>query len=55
MPEVESLSDFNITELKSRAKAAGVKGYAKMTKDELIDALDNLDKNEVAEEEKEEE
>ncbi len=44
MPEIESLSDFNITELKSRAKAAGVKGYAKMTKDELVDVLDNLDK-----------
>ena len=58
MPEVESLSDFNLTELKSRAKAAGIKGYGKMTKDELVDALDNLDKeeeNNESEEEKEEE
>ena len=59
MPEVESLSDFNLTELKSRAKAAGIKGYGKMTKDELVDALDNLDKEEEekneSEEEKEEE
>ena len=44
MPEVETLSDFNVTELKSRAKMAGVKGYNKMTKEELIEALDNLDK-----------
>ncbi len=44
MPKIESLSDFNVAELRSRAKVAGVKGYAKMTKDELVDALDNLDK-----------
>ena len=44
MPEVESLSDFNISELKTRAKEAGIKGYSKMTKEELIDSLDNLDK-----------
>ena len=44
MPEIESLSDFNLAELKTRAKSAGVKGYNKMTKDELVDALDNLDK-----------
>ena len=43
MPEIESLSDFNLAELKTRAKAAGVKGYNKMTKEELVDALDNLD------------
>ena len=49
MPEIESLSDFNLAELKTRAKAAGVKGYNKMTKDELVDALDNLD-NEANEE-----
>ncbi len=55
MPEVESLNDFNITELKSRAKAAGVKGYAKMSKEELIEALDSLDKEEKNEETKEEE
>ncbi|MBE6150581.1 MAG: ATP-dependent zinc metalloprotease FtsH [Firmicutes bacterium] len=55
MPEVESLNDFNITELKSRAKSAGVKGYAKMSKEELIDALDSLDKEEKSEEIKEEE
>ena len=55
MPEVESLNDFNITELKSRAKSAGVKGYAKMSKEELIDALDSLDKEEKSEEVKEEE
>ena len=59
MPEVESLSDFNLTELKTRAKAAGIKGYGKMTKEELIDALDNLDDEDTEEniekEEKEEE
>ena len=55
MPEVESLNDFNITELKSRAKSAGVKSYAKMSKEELIDALDSLDKEEKSEEVKEEE
>ena len=52
MPEVESLNDFNITELKSRAKAAGIKGYAKMSKEELVEALDNLD---IDEKEKKEE
>ena len=46
MPEVESLNDFNVSELKKRAKDAGVKGYNKMTKEELVDALDNLDKEE---------
>ena len=35
MPEVESLSDFNLTELKTRAKEAGIKGYNKMNKDEF--------------------
>ena len=53
MPEVESLSDFNLTELKSRAKAAGIKGYGKMTKDELVDALDNLDNEEEKSEDEE--
>ncbi len=51
MPEVETLSDFNVTELKSRAKMAGVKGYNKMTKEELIEALDNLDKEKEEQEE----
>ncbi len=46
MPEVESLNDFNVSELKKRAKDAGVKGYNKMTKEELVNALDNLDKEE---------
>ena len=55
MPEVESLSDFNITELKSRAKAAGIKGYAKMSKEELIESLDNLDKEEINNKETKEE
>ncbi len=55
MPEIESLNDFNITELKSRAKAAGVKGYAKMSKEELVDALDNLDKQDDVEEKEEKE
>ena len=49
MPKIESLSDFNLTELKTRAKAAGIKGYGKMTKDELVDALDNLDKEDTEE------
>ena len=55
MPEVESLSDFNLTELKSRAKEAGIKGYNKLNKDELINALDNLDKENSEEKEEEKE
>ena len=51
MPEVESLSDFNLTELKTRAKEAGIKGYNKMNKDELINVLDNLDKEQKNEKE----
>ncbi len=51
MPEVESLNDFNISELKTRAKEAGIKGCSKMTKEELIDALDNLDKEDNEEDE----
>ena len=54
MPEVESLSDFNLTELKTRAKDAGIKGYNKMSKEELINELDNLDKEDKTKVEKEE-
>ncbi len=39
MPEVDSLEDYTITELRSKAKEKGIKGYSKMTKEELIDSL----------------
>jgi len=37
--EVESVSDYTVSELKSMAKEKGIKGYTKMTKEELLDAL----------------
>ncbi len=39
MPEEESLNDFTVTELKEKAKEKGIKGYSKMTKEELIKVL----------------
>lgn len=37
--ESEDLNDLNVTELKERAKEAGVEGYYNLKKDELIEAL----------------
>ena len=39
MPEEESLNDFTAAELKEKAKEKGIKGYSKMTKEELIKVL----------------
>ena len=39
MPEEESLNDFTVAELKEKAKEKGIKGYSKMTKEELIKVL----------------
>ena len=35
-----SLMDLNITELRALAKEKGIKGYTKLTKEELIKLLD---------------
>ncbi len=43
MPVEEVLSDYSVNELKTRAKEMGIKNYSKMTKDELIDALNTSD------------
>ncbi len=40
MPEIEALSDFTLSELKTKAKEKGIKGYSKMTKEELIEELE---------------
>ena len=47
MPEEEirdeenvSLEDLTITELKEKAKEKGIKGYTKMTKEELLKELE---------------
>lgn len=47
MPDEESLSDYSVNELKTRAKDMGIKNYSKMTKDELIDAINDNDTAEV--------
>ncbi|MEG0994668.1 MAG: ATP-dependent zinc metalloprotease FtsH [Bacilli bacterium] len=39
MPEVERLSDLSIQELKDLAKEKGLKGYSKLSKEELMDVL----------------
>ena len=39
-----SYEDKTVSELKEIAKEKEIKGYSKMTKDELIDSLNNLDK-----------
>ena len=38
-----SYEDLSLTELKSIAKEAGISGYTKMTKEELIKALEKED------------
>ena len=40
MLEIEALSDFTLSELKTKAKEKGIKGYSKMTKEELIEELE---------------
>ena len=40
MMEVEPLKDYTVNELKNIAKQKGIKGYTKMTKEELLDVLD---------------
>ncbi|MDD2469769.1 MAG: Rho termination factor N-terminal domain-containing protein [Bacilli bacterium] len=37
--EKEDLSKFTVAELKEKAKAAGIVGYSKLKKDELIKVL----------------
>ncbi len=39
LPEETSLNDLTIEELKEKAKEAGIKGYTKMTKEELVREL----------------
>lgn len=39
MMDIEPLKDYTVAELKNKAKEKGIKGYTKMTKEELIDAL----------------
>ncbi len=38
-PKKEHLEDLTLAELKEKAKAAGIKGYSKMKKNEIIEAL----------------
>lgn len=40
MPDIEPLKDFTVTELRQKAKDKGIKGYAKLTKEELIEELE---------------
>ena len=49
MPEIESLEDYSVNALKSKAKERGIKNYSKMTKEELIDALNDDSKQEEKE------
>ena len=49
MPEIESLEDYSVNALKSKAKEKGIKNYSKMTKEELIDALNDDSKQEEKE------
>ena len=39
MPEEEVIEDLTLTELRERVKGKGVKGYSKMTKEELLEEL----------------
>ena len=39
MPEEDTFEELNITELREKVKEKGIKGYSKMTKEELLDSL----------------
>lgn len=39
IPETESLDSFTVKELRKMAKAAKIKGFSKMRKDELVRVL----------------
>jgi len=41
MPDMESLDGYTITELKNMAKEKGIKGYTKMSKEELVKVLED--------------
>ena len=41
IPEDEIADDETLVELRSQAKEKGIKGYTKMTKEELEEALNN--------------
>ena len=45
IPEDEIADDETLVELRSQAKEKGIKGYTKMTKEELEEALNDKDKN----------
>ena len=51
MPEEEDLTEETLDELKEKAKEQKIKGFSKMSKDELIDALKNTEKEETEDEE----
>ncbi len=50
MPEETDFEHEDLEELKNDAKEKGIKGYSKMNKDELIDALEEKEEEELKEE-----
>ena len=54
MPEETDFEHEDIDELKSDAKEKGIKGYSKMSKEELIDALEDKEEEEIEDQEEQE-
>ena len=50
MPEETDFEHEDLEELKNDAKEKGIKGYSKMNKEELIDALEEKEEEELKEE-----